>query len=57
MTSHDPFGRFIEARLVERMRHLADKPSDGVARKHSVGIERDDVADVLWNARRVTVSR
>ena len=57
MPFHDPVGSFIEARLVERMRHLADKPSDGVARKHSVGIERDDVADVLWNARWVAVSR
>jgi hypothetical protein len=57
MTFHDPIGSIIEARLVERMRHLADKPSDGVARKHSVGIERDDVANVLRNARRVAVSR
>src|SRR3954454_6423228 len=55
MTFHDAIGSSIEARLVERMSHLADKPPYGVARKHSVGIERDDVADVLRNARRVAV--
>jgi hypothetical protein len=56
MTLYDPIGSIIEARLVERMRHLADKPPYSVAREHSVGVERDDVADVLRNARWVTVS-
>jgi hypothetical protein len=57
MTFHDPIGGIIEARLVERMCHLADKPSNGVAGKHGIGIERDDVSDVLRNARRMTVNR
>lgn len=41
MPFHDPIGGFIEARLVERMRHLPDKPYDGVARKQGVGIKRE----------------
>ena len=55
MTLYDPTGSSIEARLVERMRHLADKPPDSVARKHSVGVQRDNVADALRNVRRVAV--
>ncbi len=35
----------VEARPVERMRHLADQPARGVARQARVGVERDDVAD------------
>ena len=38
--------RGVEARAVERMRHLADQPARGVARQPGVGVERDDVADV-----------
>ena len=47
----DPAGGGVEARPVERMRHLADQPVDRVARQPGVGVERDDVADVgghLW---------
>ena len=42
----DPPGGGIEARPVERMRHLADQAVDRVARQPRVGVERDDVADV-----------
>ena len=42
---HDPAGGGVEARPVERMRHLADQPADRVARQPGVGVERDDVAD------------
>ena len=38
-------GRRIEARPVERMRHLADQPLGRVARQPRVGVERDHVAD------------
>ena len=56
MTLHDPIGSIIEVRLVERMGHLADKSPYSIAREHSVGVQRDDVADVLRHARWVTVS-
>ena len=48
---HDPAGVGVEARPVERMRHLADQPADRVARQPRVGVERDDIADAgghLW---------
>ena len=42
----DPAGGGVEARPVERMRHLADQAADRVARQLRVGVERDDVANV-----------
>ena len=49
----DPAGAGVEARPVERMRHLADQPADRVARQARVGVERDDVADVGGHGRRL----
>ncbi len=43
----DPAARHVEARPVERMRHLADQAAHRVARQPRVGVERDDVADAL----------
>ena len=42
----DPAGAGVEARPVERMRHLADQPAHRVARQSRVGVERDDVANI-----------
>ena len=47
---HDPAGCGVEARPIERMRHLADQPAHGVARQPRVGVERDDVAHVAGTA-------
>jgi hypothetical protein len=41
-----PAGIGVEARPVERMRHLADQAMDGVARQLGVGVERDDITDI-----------
>ena len=43
---HDPAGGRVEARPVERMRHLADQAAHRVARQSRVGVERDDVANI-----------
>ena len=42
----DPPATGVEARPVERMRHLADEPAHRVARQPRVGVERDDVAHI-----------
>ena len=41
-----PFLR-IKARLIEGMCHFADEPARGVARQPRVGIECDDIADIV----------
>ena len=35
----------VESRVVERMRHLADEPSDGLPRQPRVAVERDDITN------------
>ena len=50
---HDPAGGGVEARPVERVRHLADQPVHRVARQPGVGVERDDVADAGGHRRRL----
>ena len=57
MTFHDPIGSTIEARLVERMRHLADKPSDGVARGSIVSASSVMHEKRTFCGRAVAVSR
>ena len=42
----------IQARLVERMGHLADESPDRLARKPRVRVQGDDVADVGGHGRR-----
>ena len=53
----DPAGGGVEARPVERMRHLADQPPHRVARQPRVGVERDDVADVGGHRGRDAIER
>ena len=48
---HDPAALRIDARPIERMRHLADQPPDRVARQSRVRVQRDDVSDVLRRRR------
>ena len=50
MTLDDAAGSGVEARPVERMRHLADQAAHRVARQPRVGVERDDVADAGGHA-------
>ena len=45
VTLDHALARRIEARLIERVRHLPDQPAGGLARQPRVGVERDHVAD------------
>ena len=45
----------IETRFVERMRHLADQSAHGVAGQPRIGVESDDVPNVLGNGGRRSV--
>ena len=47
----DPLQDGVEMRAVQRMRHLADHPGNGVAQQPGVGIQRDDMRDVLRRNR------
>ena len=47
----------VEARTVERMRHLADQPLRAFDRHPRVRIERDHVTDVARQSRRLAVDR
>ena len=49
---HDSAALRVDARPIERMRHLADQPPDRVARQSRVQIQREDVSDVLRRRRR-----
>ena len=43
---HHPAGGRVEARPVQRMRHLADQAAHRIARQSRVGVERHDVTDI-----------
>ena len=49
---HHPAGGCVEARPVQRMRHLADQAAHRVARQPRVRVERHDVADIGGRDRR-----
>src|SRR6202043_1958202 len=53
----DPTGVDVEARPVERMRHLADQAANRVARQLGVGIERYDVANISRRGARLLSRR
>src|ERR1700722_7697056 len=55
MARDDPPQRRVEARPIERVRHFADQPADRVARQPGVGIERDDVTDLLRHLWRLAI--
>ena len=46
----------VEARMIERMRELADQASHGFSRQACICIERDDVANIRRNGQRAPVS-